>query len=71
MNTTVCNLCLLQKVSMADFVSKVKPIHFIDSNEDNYNYIGLICNSMVCCSIRINSAHNAGMKSAIVLSLAP
>ena len=29
----------------------------------NYNNIGLIYNSMVCCSIRINSAHNAGVKS--------
>ena len=49
--------------------SKVMPIHFINGNEGNYYYyVGLICNSMVCCSIWIDSAHNAGMKSVIVLS---
>ena len=31
---------------MVHFVSKVTPIHFIDGNN-----IGLICNSIVCCSI--------------------
>ena len=28
------------------------------------------CNSVVCCSIWINSVHNAGMKSVIVLGCA-
>ena len=64
---TVCNHCLLQQAFTAH--SKVMPIHFINSN-DNYNYVGLICNSMVCCSIWINSARNAGMKSITVLSCA-
>ena len=62
MNETACNLCLLQQVFTAQFVSKAMPILFINGN-NNYNYIGLICNSMVCRSIWINSAHNAGMKS--------
>ena len=28
------------------FASKAMPIHFIDGN-NNYNYIGLICNSSI------------------------
>ena len=61
-NKTEHNLCLLWKAFTAHFVSEVTPIHFINGNED---YVGSICNSMVCCSIWINSACNAGMKSVI------
>ena len=41
------------------------PIHILD-DDNNYIYVALICNSMVCCIIWINSAHNVGMKSVIV-----
>ena len=54
---------------MGHYVSKAMPIHLINSNDD-YNYFGLICNSTVCCGIRITNAHNAGMKSVIVLGCA-
>ena len=39
-------------------------IDFIDGNEGDYNYVGLICSSMVCYSMQINSAHNVDVKSA-------
>ena len=58
------NFYLHWQAFTAHFVSKVMPIHFIDGN--NYNYVGLICNSVVCCNIWINSAHNAGMKNVIM-----
>ena len=45
-NETARNLSLLQQAFKVHFVSKVTRIHFIDGNN-----IGLICNSMVCCSI--------------------
>ena len=51
---------------MVHFVSKAISIHFIDDN-NNYNYVGLIYNSMICSSIWINNACNAGMISVIVL----
>ena len=49
---------------MAHCVPKATPIYYIDSN---YNYVGLICNSMVCCSIWINSASNAVMRHVTLL----
>ena len=64
MNKTAHNLWLHWQALTVHFVSKVMPIHFIDGN--NYNYVGLICNSVVCCNIWINSARNAGMKNVIV-----
>ena len=47
MNKAARNLCLLQQAFKVHFVSKVMCIHFINGNN-----IGLICNSMVCCSPR-------------------
>ena len=61
---TVRNHCLLWQAFTAHFVSKAMLIYFIDGNKGNYSYFGLICNSMVCHSIWVNSARNAGIKSA-------
>ena len=49
--------------------SKAMPFS-VGSSKGNYNYVVLICNSMICCSIWINNARSAGVKSVIVLSCA-
>ena len=59
-NKTAWNLCLLRQALMPYFVSKASP--------SIYNYIRLICNSIIVFGI--NSACNAGMKNVIVLSCA-
>ena len=60
--------CVILSSFTTHFDFKATPIQFIDMNY-NYNYVGLICNSMVCCGIWINSAHSAGMKSVICSAL--